>query len=150
MTNVQCWNKRNHGQTSKIKVYFNEFVANVLRDMHRIKKKSASSLRTKFEAAFSILSHLDVFAVLVTGPVIVLKVSKSQKQNWRKKLLPNLFFYPDGPEILKFQVIPDRQERKTNLSVRFWKKFFSSILLLRFIDLYTLLRSGSEWPFDQA
>ena len=66
----------------------------------------------------------------------LLKVSKSQKQNCRAKTSSknertNLFFYPDGPEILetwnqnlKFQVIPDCQDRKTNSSVRFWKKFF--------------------------
>ena len=65
------------------------------------------------------------------------KVSKSQKQNCRAKTSSknertNLFFYPDGPEILetwnwnlKFQIIPDCQDRKTNSSVRFWKKFFS-------------------------
>ena len=52
-----------------------------------------------------------------------LKVSKSQKQNF----------------VLKFQVFPDRQDRKTNLSVRFRKKFFSTILLMRFIDLYIYL-----------
>ena len=78
---------------------------------------------------------------------LTLKASKSQKQNCRaetssKNERTNLFFYPDGPEILetwnqnlKFQVIPDCQDRKTNSSVRFWKKFFSIILLLRFIDL---------------
>ena len=67
---------------------------------------------------------------------IPLKVNKSQKQNWQKKTSSktertNLFFYPDGPESpetwdfdFKFQVFPDRQERKTNSSVCFWKKFF--------------------------
>ena len=76
-----------------------------------------------------------------------LKVSKSQKQNCRAKTSSknertNLFFYPEGPEIhetggfdFKFQVIPDCQDRKTNLSVHFWKKFWATILLLRFTDL---------------
>ena len=53
------------------------------------------------------------------------------KKTSSKNERTNLFFYPDGPEILetwnqnlKFQVIPDCQDRKTNSSVRFWKKFF--------------------------
>ena len=78
---------------------------------------------------------------------MALKVSKSQKQNYRAKTSSkneqkNLFLYPEGPEIhetggldVKFQVIPDRQDRKTNSSVHFWKKFWATILLLRFTDL---------------
>ena len=51
----------------------------------------------------------------------------------------NLFFCPNVPEILetlsfdcKFQVIPDHQDRKTNSSVRFWKKFWLANFVLRF------------------
>ncbi len=49
----------------------------------------------------------------------------SSKNEWT-----NLFFYSDSPELpetldfhFKFQVFPDRQDRKTNSSIRFWKKF---------------------------
>ena len=67
---------------------------------------------------------------------ILLKVNKSQKQNcWKKTCSKNertsLFFYPDSPELpetwdfnFKFQIFLDRQDRKTNLSVHFWKKFW--------------------------
>ena len=65
---------------------------------------------------------------------LLLKVSRSRNEVCRavtssKNERTNLFFYPDSPEILetwtsrfKFQVFPDCQDRKTNSSVRFWKK----------------------------
>ena len=53
LTNVQCCFRCNHGQTihPTQKFYFNEFVANALRD-NIGSKKSASGLRKKYEAIF--------------------------------------------------------------------------------------------------
>ena len=79
-----------------------------------------------------------------------LKISKSQKQNGRAKTFSknervNLFFYPEGPEVhetrcfdFKFQVIMDLQDRKTNWSIHFWEKFWVTILIWGFTDLYVL------------
>ena len=80
--------------------------------------------------------HTALFLQYLKKNYCSLKFSKSQKQNCRAKTSSkneqmNLFFYPKGPKInvnggfdFKFQVIPDRQDRKTNSSVRFWKKFW--------------------------
>ena len=79
----------------------------------------------------------------------LVKVSKSQKQNCQKKLLPKTngqicFSILTVRNYLKLEISISsfkyfrtvrNQDRKTNSSVRFWKKFFSTILLLRFIDL---------------
>ena len=66
------------------------------------------------------------------------------KKSSSKTERTNLFFYPDGPESpetwdfdFKFQVFPDRHDRKTNSSVRFWKKFF-----------FVNFAFGIYWPLE--
>ena len=72
----------------------------------------------------------------------ILETKLSSRNFSPKNQRTNLFFYPDSPEMLEtwnqnleFQVIPDRQDRKQIRPFVFGRSFFSSILLLRFIDL---------------